>query len=41
MLGLATIGTGIEPPAEDHAHSPCRIDREPVGQRPPSPTICG
>src|SRR5215212_7869924 len=33
MLGLATLGTGIDPPAE---HEPartriCRIDREPVG----------
>jgi DNA replication and repair protein RecF len=33
MLGLATIGTGIEPPAgEETARSRlCRIDREPVG----------
>ena len=33
MLGLATLGTGIEPPAaEDTARSrKCRIDREPVG----------
>src|ERR1700694_3231008 len=31
-LGLATLGTGIEPPvSEDAAHSrKCRIDREPV-----------
>ena len=33
MLGLATLGTGIEPPAgEETARSRlCRIDREPVG----------
>lgn len=34
MLGLATLGTGVEPPAggEDAARSrQCRIDREPVG----------
>jgi DNA replication and repair protein RecF len=34
MLGLATLGTGIEPPmgADDAARSrACRIDREPVG----------
>ena len=33
MLGLATLGTGIEPPAgEETARSrQCRIDREPVG----------
>jgi DNA replication and repair protein RecF len=33
MLGLATLGTGIEPPAgEEAARSRlCRIDREPVG----------
>jgi DNA replication and repair protein RecF len=33
MLGLATLGTGIEPPGpEDAARSrQCRIDREPVG----------
>ena len=34
MLGLATLGTGIEPPAaEDDGAQPrqCRIDREPVG----------
>jgi DNA replication and repair protein RecF len=33
MLGLATLGTGIEPPAAEAAtHSrQCRIDREPVG----------
>ena len=33
MLGLATLGTGIEPPAgEEIARSRlCRIDREPVG----------
>ncbi len=32
MLGLATLGTGIEPPAgDDTIHSrKCRIDREPV-----------
>jgi len=32
MLGLATLGTGIEPPAgDDTTHSrKCRIDREPV-----------
>jgi DNA replication and repair protein RecF len=33
MLGLATLGTGIEPPAADetpHTRA-CRIDREPVG----------
>ncbi|MFA6265722.1 MAG: DNA replication/repair protein RecF [Pseudolabrys sp.] len=32
MLGLATLGTGIEPPAaDDSTHSrKCRIDREPV-----------
>jgi len=32
-LGLATLGTGIEPPAEDEqpAQRKCRIDREPVG----------
>ena len=34
MLGLATLGTGIEPPAGEDAtpHAAlCRIDREPVG----------
>jgi DNA replication and repair protein RecF len=33
MLGLATLGTGIEPPAGDEAPRTrqCRIDREPVG----------
>ena len=32
MLGLATLGTGIEPPTEDGvAARKCRIDREPVG----------
>src|SRR6185437_9403947 len=33
MLGLAALGTGLEPPvAEDAARSrQCRIDREPVG----------
>ncbi len=33
MLGLATLGTGIEPPAGEDAASPrkCRIDRESVG----------
>src|SRR5690348_1611194 len=32
MLGLATLGTGVEPPASDDASSTrqCRIDREPV-----------
>jgi DNA replication and repair protein RecF len=31
MLGLATLGTGIEPPADDAAPTrKCRIDREPV-----------
>ena len=31
MLGLATLGTGIEPPAADATPSrKCRIDREPV-----------
>jgi DNA replication and repair protein RecF len=30
MLGLATLGTGIEPPAADGAARLCRIDREPV-----------
>src|SRR6201996_8365336 len=32
-LGLATLGTGIDPPAGDAASSSlrCRIDREPVG----------
>ncbi len=32
-LGLATLGTGIEPPADDAApgQRKCRIDREPVG----------
>ncbi len=31
-LGLATLGTGIEPPGEDIALArKCRIDREPVG----------
>jgi DNA replication and repair protein RecF len=32
MLGLATLGTGIEPPADSAAASSrlCRIDREPV-----------
>ena len=31
MLGLATLGTGIEPPAGEDAapHAQCRIDREP------------
>src|SRR5580658_8519580 len=31
-LGLATLGTGIEPPAAEDAAPPrqCRIDREPV-----------
>ena len=33
MLGLATLGTGIEPPAAEDARraAACRIDREPVG----------
>ena len=33
MLGLATLGTGIDPPAGEDASPPrrCRIDREPVG----------
>jgi DNA replication and repair protein RecF len=32
MLGLATLGTGMEPPAEGEApQRKCRIDREPVG----------
>ena len=32
MLGLATLGTGIEPPVGESAPSrQCRIDREPVG----------
>ena len=33
MLGLATLGTGIEPPAADATGRTrlCRIDREPVG----------
>jgi DNA replication and repair protein RecF len=33
MLGLATLGTGIDPPAAEEATSvrKCRIDREPVG----------
>src|SRR5882757_1835081 len=33
MLGLATLGTGIEPPAAEAATRArlCRIDREPVG----------
>jgi len=33
MLGLATLGTGIEPPANDEATPArrCRIDRESVG----------
>ena len=33
MLGLATLGTGIEPPAEGETAltRKCRIDREPVG----------
>jgi DNA replication and repair protein RecF len=33
MLGLATLGTGIEPPVTDNAvrSRACRIDREPVG----------
>src|SRR4249920_818301 len=33
MLGLATLGTGIEPPADENAARTrqCRIDREPVG----------
>jgi DNA replication and repair protein RecF len=32
MLGLATLGTGVEPPASEDAASTrlCRIDREPV-----------
>src|SRR5258705_12788823 len=32
-LGLATLGTGIDPPAAEAASSSrrCRIDREPVG----------
>src|SRR5262245_40051983 len=31
MLGLATLGTGIEPPTGDAAQTrQCRIDREPV-----------
>src|SRR3954451_18914875 len=32
MLGLATLGTGVEPPASEDASSSrqCRIDREPV-----------
>src|SRR5215831_6985287 len=33
MLGLATLGTGIDPPASDEAAPArrCRIDRESVG----------
>src|SRR5579862_4325716 len=33
MLGLATLGTGIEPPAAEDATRTrlCRIDREPAG----------
>jgi DNA replication and repair protein RecF len=33
MLGLATLGTGVEPPANDESSltRQCRIDREPVG----------
>jgi DNA replication and repair protein RecF len=34
MLGLATLGTGIEPPPDTEANARtrlCRIDREPVG----------
>src|SRR5581483_8223052 len=33
MLGLATLGTGIEPPATEETtrSRQCRIDREPVG----------
>jgi len=33
MLGLSTLGTGVEPPAEGEAVTArkCRIDREPVG----------
>ncbi len=33
MLGLATLGTGIEPPAADDSTRTrqCRVDREPVG----------
>src|ERR1700742_2872651 len=33
MLGLATLGTGIEPPTADESARTriCRIDREPVG----------
>jgi DNA replication and repair protein RecF len=32
MLGLATLGTGIEPPVEGETPArKCRIDREPVG----------
>src|ERR1043165_2945650 len=33
MLGLATLGTGVEPPASEDASSTrqSRIDREPVG----------
>ena len=33
VLGLATLGTGIDPPADDDAilSRKCRIDREPVG----------
>ena len=33
MLGLATLGTGLEPQTGDEATTPrkCRIDREPVG----------
>jgi DNA replication and repair protein RecF len=33
MLGLATLGTGIAPPAGDDSTPPrqCRIDREPMG----------
>ena len=29
-LGLATLGTGIEPPGADNVSRKCRIDREPV-----------
>ena len=42
MLGLATLGTGIEPPAADDPARTraCRIDREPVGSATALPIIC-
>ena len=42
MLGLSTLGTGIDPPtAEDAATTrKCRVDRETIGSAADSPITC-